>query len=67
MDTPFLGLFIADLNGASRCHFRRPLSQIRTLAISEEARRLLKKRDTTQNRRSENGFKPKIIGFYNSI
>ena len=67
MDTPFLGLFIAALNEASRWHFRRPLSQIRTLAISEEARRLLKKRDTTQKRRSENDFKPKIIGFYNSI
>ena len=67
MDTPFLFLFMSDLKGASRCHFRRPLSQIRTLAISEEARRLLKKRDTTPKKRSENDFKPKTIGFYNSI
>ena len=67
MDIPVLGLLEEALNAASRCHFWWPLSQIRTLAISEEARRRPKKRDTTQNMRSENDFKPKIIGFYNSI
>ena len=64
MDTPFLGLFKAALNGMSRCHFRRPLSKERTLAVSEEARRPPKNRDNTKNKGSESDFKRKIIGFY---
>ena len=64
MDTPFLGLFKAALNGTSRCHFRRPLSKERTLAISEDARRRPKNRDTTKNWRPESDFKRKTIGFY---
>ena len=63
MDTPFWGLPKAALNGASGCHFRRPLSKIRTLAVSEEARRPPKKRDNTKNKRSERHLKRKIIGF----
>ena len=63
MDTPFLGLFKAPLNGMSLCHFRRPLSKQRTLAIAEEARRLPKNRDDTKNKGSERHLKRKIIGF----
>ena len=63
MDTPFLGLFKAPLNGMSRCHFRRPLSNERTLAVSEEARRPPKNCDNTKNKGPERHLKRKIIGF----
>ena len=63
MDTPFLGLFKAPLNGMSRCHFRRPLSNERTLAVSEEARRPPKNRDNTKHKGPERHLKRKIIGF----
>ena len=61
MDTPFLGLFKAPLNGMSRCHFRRPLSNERTLAVSEEARRRPKNPDNTKNKSSERYLKRKIV------
>ena len=64
LDTPFLDLFKAALKGMSRCHFRRPLSKERALAIAEDARRPPKNRDTTQNWRPESDFKRKTIGFY---
>ena len=63
MDTPFLSLFKAVLNGMSRCHFRRPLSKERTLAISEDARKRPTNRDTTKKSRPESNFKRKTIGF----
>ena len=61
MDTPFWGLLKAALDGTLGCHFRRPLSKIRTLALSEEARRPPKNRDNTKNKRSERHLKRKNI------
>ena len=58
MDTPFSGLFKAALNGMSRCHFRRPLSNGTHLANLRRRQKTSQESRHHQNLEARKRFQP---------